>query len=34
MFTNEKYLTREVADRVPIEMQMLMWNLEKERTIL
>ena len=27
MFTNEKYLTREVADRVPIEMQMLMWNL-------
>ena len=27
MFTNERYLTREVADRVPIEMQMLMWNL-------
>ena len=30
MFTNEKYLTREVADRVPIEMQMLMWNLIEE----
>ena len=30
MFTNEKYLTREVADRVPIEMQMLMWNLVEE----
>ena len=30
MFTNERYLTREVADRVPIEMQMLMWNLVEE----
>ena len=30
MFTNEKYLTREVADRVPIEIQILMWNLVEE----
>ncbi|MGL6106857.1 DUF960 family protein [Romboutsia sp.] len=27
MFSNERYLTREVADRVPIEIQILMWNL-------
>ena len=30
MFTNERYLTREVADRVPIEIQILMWNLVEE----
>ena len=27
MFTNERYLTREVADRVPIDIQLLMWDL-------
>ena len=30
MFTNERYLTREVADRVPLEIQILMWNLVEE----
>ena len=27
MFTNERYLTREVAERVPIDIQLLMWDL-------
>ncbi len=27
MFTNERYVTREVADRVPIGIQVLMWDL-------
>ena len=27
MFTKERYLTREVADRVPIGIQLLMWDL-------
>lgn len=27
MFTNERYLTREVAERVPINIQLLMWDL-------
>nr|WP_317332885.1 DUF960 family protein [uncultured Romboutsia sp.] len=27
MFTNERYLTREVADRVPIDIQLLIWDL-------
>ena len=27
MFTNERYLTREVADQVPISIQILMWDL-------
>lgn len=27
MFTNERYLTREVAEQVPIDMQILMWDL-------
>ena len=27
MFTNERYLTREVAERVPIDIQILMWDL-------
>ena len=27
MFSNERYLTREVADRVPVEIQILMWEL-------
>ena len=27
MFTNERYITREVAEQVPIEMQLLMWEL-------
>lgn len=27
MFTNERYITREVAEQVPIEMQLLMWDL-------
>ena len=27
MFSNERYLTREVADRVPVEIQILMWDL-------
>lgn len=26
MFTNERYITREVADKVPIEMQLPMWD--------
>ncbi len=30
MFTNERYLTREVADRVPVEIQLLMWNMIEE----
>lgn len=30
MFTNKRYLTREVADRVPLEIQILMWNLVEE----
>lgn len=30
MFSNERYLTREVADRVPVEIQILMWNLVEE----
>lgn len=30
MFLNERYLTREVADRVPVEIQILMWNLVEE----
>ncbi|MCI9978119.1 hypothetical protein JY742_18485 [Clostridioides difficile] len=30
MFSNERYLTREVADRVPLEIQILMWNLVEE----
>lgn len=27
MFTNERYLTREVAEQVPIDIQLLMWDL-------
>lgn len=27
MFTNERYLTREVEHQVPIEIQLLMWDL-------
>lgn len=27
MFTNERYVTREVAERVPIGIQLLMWDL-------
>lgn len=27
MFTNERYITREVAEQVPIEIQLLMWDL-------
>lgn len=27
MFTNEIYLTREEVDQVPIEIQLLMWDL-------
>lgn len=27
MFTNERYLTKEVAERVPIGIQLLMWDL-------
>lgn len=27
MFTNERYLTREVVERVPIDIQVLMWDL-------
>lgn len=27
MFTNERYLTREVANQVPIDIQILMWDL-------
>lgn len=27
MFTNERYLTREVVERVPIDIQLLMWDL-------
>ena len=27
MFTNERYLTREVVERVPIDIQLLMWGL-------
>lgn len=30
MFTNERYLTREVADRVPIDIQLLMWDLVQQ----
>lgn len=30
MFSNERYLTREVADRVPVEIQILMWDLVEE----
>lgn len=30
MFANERYLTREVAERVPLEIQILMWNLVEE----
>lgn len=30
MFSNERYLTREVANRVPVEIQILMWNLVEE----
>lgn len=30
MFTNERYLTREVADRVPIDIQLLMWDLVEQ----
>lgn len=30
MFTNERYLTREVADRVLIDIQLLMWNLVEQ----
>ena len=26
MFTNERYLTKEVAERVPIGIQLLMWD--------
>lgn len=27
MFTNERYVTKEVAERVPIGIQLLMWDL-------
>ena len=27
MFTNERYLTREVANKVPRDIQVLMWDL-------
>ncbi|MBQ9013385.1 MAG: hypothetical protein IJ094_07525, partial [Bacilli bacterium] len=27
MFTNERYVTREIAERVPIGIQLLMWDL-------
>jgi len=27
MFTNERYLTRDVAEQVPIGIQLLMWDL-------
>lgn len=30
MFSNERYLTMEVADKVPVEIQILMWNLVEE----
>ncbi|HFL3777299.1 TPA: DUF960 family protein [Clostridioides difficile] len=30
MFSNERYLTREVVERVPLEIQILMWNLVEE----
>lgn len=30
MFSKERYLTREVADRVPVEIQLLMWQLIEE----
>ncbi len=30
MFSNERYITREVSDRVPVEIQILMWNLVEE----
>ena len=30
MFSNKRYLTREVANRVPVEIQILMWNLVEE----
>ena len=30
MFSNERYLTREVANKLPIEIQLLMWQLIEE----
>ena len=30
MFSKQKYLTREVADKVPVEIQLLMWNMIEE----
>ena len=27
MFTNERYVTKEVADIVPIDIQLLIWKL-------
>ncbi|WP_343102057.1 DUF960 family protein [Romboutsia sp. MSSM.1001216sp_RTP31141st1_G3_RTP31141_220114] len=30
MFSKQRYLTREVAEKVPVEIQLLMWNMIEE----
>ncbi|MBW4862706.1 MAG: DUF960 domain-containing protein [Paeniclostridium sp.] len=33
MFSKQRYLTREVADKVPVEIQLLMWNMIEELNV-